>query len=236
MKFNKLIAIAVCASILSFTYGVVTVQYKVFPFEQLRTIKQKLSPSPSPTYSDYFYHKKQFFEQHGGHNYDVVFIGDSITDGAEWEDLFPSLKIANRGIGGDRADGVLKRLDSIYSTSASRAFIMIGINDFNAGMEVDEVFNNYMAIVNSLSEHGMKIYIQSTIFAGKRLENLNTKILELNEMLKQFATQNNAVTYINLNNRLAKDSLLSPIYSRDDVHLNGNGYAVWKDTISPYLK
>jgi len=118
--------IAVCASMLSFTYGVVTVQYKVFPFEQIRSIKQTVSPSPSPRYSDYFYHKKSFFEQHGEHNYDVVFIGDSITDGAEWEDLFPSLKIANRGIGGDRTDGVLKRLDSIYSTSASRAFIMIG--------------------------------------------------------------------------------------------------------------
>lgn len=172
MKFNKFIVIAVCASLLSFTYGVVTVQYKIFPFEQLRAIKQIASPS----HSDYFYHKKSFFEQHGGHNYDVVFIGDSITDGAEWEDLFPTLTIANRGIGGDRTDGVLKRLDSIYSTSADRAFIMIGINDFNSGMSVDEVFLNYKTIVNKLVEHGMAVYIQSTIFAGKRLEKLNTKI------------------------------------------------------------
>jgi len=238
MKFNKFMVIAVCACMLSFIYGVVTVQYKVFPFEQIRSIKHAVSPSQSqsPGYSDYFYHKKHFFEQHGEHNYDVVFIGDSITDGAEWEDLFPSLKIANRGIGGDRTDGVLKRLDSIYSTSASRAFIMIGINDFNEGMDVDEVFNNYMAIVNALSEHGMKIYIQSTIFAGKRLENLNTKISELNQRLKTFAAQNDSIAYIDLNAGLVQGTLLNPIYSRDDVHLNGNGYAVWRDTISPYLK
>ena len=236
MKSNKLIVIAVCASMLSFAYGVVTVKYRVFPFEQLTAVKKALNLSPSPRYSDYFYHKKSFFEQHGRSNYDVVFIGDSITDGAEWEDLFPSLEIANRGIGGDRADGVLKRLDSIYSTSASRAFIMIGINDLNAGMGVDEVFNNYMDIVNALSEHEMKVYIQSTIFAGKQLEYLNTKIFSLNERLKTFSEQNNAVTYIDLNAGLAKDSLLNPIYSRDGVHLNGNGYAVWKDTISLYLK
>lgn len=237
MKFNKFIVIAVCASMLSFTYGLVTVEYKVFPFEQIRAIKQALNPpqAPVPKYSDYYQNKKSFFEQHGGHNYDVVFIGDSITDGAEWEDLFPSIKIANRGISGDTTDGVLKRLDSIYSTSASRAFIMIGINDFMRGVDVDEVFNNYMTIVNALSGDGMKIYIQSTIFAGKRFVDLNKKVLELNERLKTFSAQNDSIIYIDLNAGLAKDSLLNPIYSIDDLHLGGNGYSVWKDTISPHL-
>lgn len=236
MKFNKFMVIAVCASVLlSFTYGVVTVQYKVFPFEQLRAIKEIVSPSP-PRHSDYFYHKKSFFEQHGRHNYDVVFIGDSITDRAEWEDLFPSLKIANRGIGTDRTDGVLKRLESIYSTSADRAFIMIGINDFASGASVDEVFENYRTIVNQLVEHGMKVYIQSTIFAGKRREDLNTKIVELNERLELLATKHNSITYIDLNAGLAKDSLLNSMYSRDDVHLNANGYTVWKNIISPYVQ
>ena len=237
MKFNKFKLIAVCVSILlSFTYGMVTVKYKVFPFEQLRAIKKTLSPSPSPSHSDNFYHKKSFFQQHGGHNYDVVFIGDSITDGAEWEDLFPSLKIANRGIGGDRTDGVLIRLDSIYSTSAGRAFIMIGINDFSHGISVDQVFDNYRTIVTKLSEHGMKVYVQSTIFAGKRLIKLNEKIKELNERLKLLATEHKSITYIDLNAGLAKDSLLDSTYSRDDVHLNANGYAVWKEIISPYVK
>ncbi len=166
----------------------------------------------------------------------MVFIGDSITDRAEWEDLFPSLKIANRGIGTDRTDGVLKRLESIYSTSADRAFIMIGINDFASGASVDEVFENYRTIVNQLVEHGMKVYIQSTIFAGKRREDLNTKIVELNERLELLATKHNSITYIDLNAGLAKDSLLNSMYSRDDVHLNANGYTVWKNIISPYVQ
>ena len=59
--------------------------------------KQSVKPSASANldHSDYFYHKKSFFDRHGGHEYDAVFIGDSITDGAEWKELFPSLKIAN---------------------------------------------------------------------------------------------------------------------------------------------
>ena len=231
MKFNKLSALVICTSILlSFIYGALTVQYKIFPSEYFKAINQK------PIYSDYFYHKKSFFEKHGDHDYDVVFIGDSITDYAEWEDMFPSIKIANRGISGDRTDGILKRLDSIYSTSADRAFIMIGTNDFSLGISVDEVFENYRAIATKLSEHGMKIYIQSTILGGKLLENRNTKIVELNNKLQLLATQSNLITFIDLNAGLSKDYLLNPMYSRDGLHLNGKGYAVWKGIISSYVQ
>lgn len=222
----------------SFLHGALTTRYKIFPFEQLRTIKNLLAPTPktSPTYSDYFYNKKSFFEQHGEQDYDVVFVGDSITDGAEWEDLFPSLKIANRGIAGDRTDGVLKRMDSIYSTKAEKAFIMIGINDFSAGAEVSDVFENYKIIANNLASHGMRPHVQSTILAGKRRAELNTKIRALNEKLKEMAAANEAIIYIDLNVGLAKGSALDSKYSRDDVHLNGSGYAVWKDSIKIYLQ
>ena len=230
--------------LLSFTYGMAAVYYKVFPYEQLMAIKRIANssscpcpnPSRSPRYSDYFFDKKSFFEQHGGHHYDIVFIGDSITDGAEWGDLFPSIKIANRGINLDRTDSVLKRMESIYATSARRAFIMIGINDFSTGKSVDEVFENYRDIVNKLVAHEMKVYIQSTIFVGKQRESLNIKIAELNERLQLLAAQSDFMTYIDLNIGLTKDSLLSAMYTRDGIHLNGEGYAVWKEIITPYIQ
>ena len=172
----------------------------------------------------------------GGHNYDVVFIGDSITNGAEWQDLFPSLRIANRGVNGDRTDGVIKRLESIYSTSASKAFMMIGINDFDSGMSVNEVFDNYKNIVSKLVDHGMEVYIQSTILAGKRYEGMNKRIMELNERLQVLAKQTDSVTYIDLNVVLAPDSLLKTRYTWDDIHLNKDGYAMWKELIKSYLQ
>lgn len=213
-----------------------TVRYKIFPFEQLRAIKKLVCPSPSPSHTDHFYDKKSFFEQHGGHDYDVVFIGDSITEGTEWEDLFPSLKIANRGIGEDRTDGVLERLDSIYSTNAKKAFIMIGITDFCAGAEVKDVLKNYKNIVSNLVAHGMRPYVQSTILGGNQRAELNIKIMALNDQLKKIAAENKEVTYIDLNAGLAKGSVLDSKYSRDGVHLNGSGYAVWKDIIKRYLQ
>lgn len=212
-------------------------QYKTFPFSQLKSLKQKSGDLSKPTlnYSDYFYHKKTFFELHGGRDYDVVFVGDSITDSAEWEDMFPNSKIANRGIAGDRTDGVLKRLESILSTSAQHAFIMIGINDFFAKVSVDEVFDNYRMIVKELSTHGMKVYIQSTVFAGVENTRINSKIVDLNARLRLLAENSSSITYIDLNHNLAESGALKSIYSRDSIHLNGGGYGRWKETISPYM-
>lgn len=43
----------------------------------------------------------------------IVFVGNSITEGGNWSELFPDKHILNRGIGGDVSDGVLKRLRQI---------------------------------------------------------------------------------------------------------------------------
>ncbi len=238
MKFSwstKQLVIVMCVSmVFSFLYGVITVGYKIFPFYQLSYIRQLVIPrSPGNQY----YHRKSFFEQHGGHQYDVVFVGGSITDSAEWEDLFPSLKIANRGISGDTTKGVLNRMDSIYSTNAKKAFIMIGINDFAHGAEVNDVFENYQTIITNLVTHGMNTYVQSTILAGHQKAYLNKKIMALNVRLKKLADENPKLfNYIDLNEGLAKESVLNSQYSRDGVHLNGSGYAVWKDIIKNYVQ
>jgi len=250
MRSNKPWIIILCLSIiLSYSYGMMTVQCKNFPFGQLKSIKKKLISNvnakqnlkPKPiananlSHSDYFDQKKSFFDLHGGHDYDVVFIGDSLTDGAEWKELFPSLKIANRGISGDRTNDVLKRMNSIYSTNAIKAFVMIGINDISQGAEVNTVIENYNRIIEKLVAHRMQVCVQSTLLAGKQRAQLNSKIKALNEQLEKIANANASVTYIDLNIILAKDSFLSTNFSRDGIHLNGTGYAVWKKLIENHL-
>ena len=179
MKSNiKLVSLILTCIAVSFTYGAATIQYKVFPYDLLLTLKNRINPEL--THPDYFYLKESFFKQHGQDNYDVVFIGDSFTDNAEWEDLFPSLTIANRGISGDRTDGVLKRLDSIYTTNAKKAFIMIGVNDFYSGYELKRVINNYKIIIDNLVNKKMHVFVQSTISIGRHEIEINKKITALN--------------------------------------------------------
>lgn len=75
----------------------------------------------------YYQHKKQRFEYYKT-KADIVMVGDSITDGSEWHEMFPQLNIVNRGISGDTTVGVLNRLEGITQTQAKKAFIMIGVN------------------------------------------------------------------------------------------------------------
>lgn len=113
---------------------------------------------------------------------------------------------------------------------------MIRINDFAGGTEVNDVIENYKSIISNLVAHGMQTYVQSTILAGNRKAELNKKIMALNDQLKKMADENhNHSQYIDLNAGLAKGSVLDSKYSRDDVHLNGSGYAVWKDIIKSYI-
>lgn len=224
-------------ALLSYVYGATTVQYRIFPYQLIvAAATAKTNQAQGHSHSDYYYHRKAFFEQHGGHSFDAVFIGDSITDGAEWHELFPEQKIANRGIHGDTTDGVLDRMDSIYSTGAPKAFIMIGVNDFDSGASVEQVFANYQTIVAKLTAHGMHVYIQSTLLTSDRKAALNKNIAALNERLRALAAQTTAVTYVDLNAGLAPQGLLDGRYSRDHLHLNGDGYAVWKTLIAAYLQ
>ena len=177
--------------------------------------------------------KKSFFECHGI-NADIVMIGDSITEGAEWHELFEKHSIVNRGISGDTAEGILNRIDSIISTKAKKFFIMVGINDFKGGASVSMVYSNYKEIIKILNEKNMIPYIQSTVYAGERRSNLNVNISSLNKKLKKLSEKKGFV-YIDLNSKLSSNYLLNKKYSEDDVHLNGEGYSVWKNIISKYI-
>ena len=92
---------------LLFIYGIAVDRYRIFPFEQIRYVKNIILPISTPyekpraTLFDYF-----------SPQVDVVMIGDSNTQNAIWSEIFPNTKIANRGLGGDTTEGILKRMES----------------------------------------------------------------------------------------------------------------------------
>jgi len=117
--------------VIAFVYGVLVGTKKIFPFEQLKYIKDYFVVKNNLNdRSPYYYHKKSQFEfLANSDDYKIVMIGDSITDGGLWDELLKNNLVQNRGIGGDTTDGVLDRLSSI-NQKIEIAFIMIGINDF----------------------------------------------------------------------------------------------------------
>ena len=73
--------------------------------------------------------KVDFFRQVPIKPGDIVFVGDSLTEGARWDELFPDKPVINRGINADTVNGVLLRLDDIISGKPAKIFLLIGTND-----------------------------------------------------------------------------------------------------------
>lgn len=80
-------------------------------------IYDRLFPAPiiriSNVYEPRYLDRKALFERLDCKD-KIVFIGDSITDGGEWNELLGRNDVVNRGIIGDTTNGVLNRLGSLY--------------------------------------------------------------------------------------------------------------------------
>lgn len=183
----------------------------------------------------YYKHRKSQFEQlMNNERYETMMLGDSITDEGQWDELLNNTKVQNRGISGDTTDGVIDRLNSV-SKGIKRVFIMIGVNDIMRGREVDEIFANYLKIIQTFKDKNIKVYIQSTLYIGEsRKENFNPKVEELDKRLEKYASENK-ITFINLNPIFAPQKVLKKEFTSDDLHLNGSAYKLWAEQIKKYF-
>ena len=179
--------------------------------------------------------RNQLFEAFAPH-VDVVMIGDSLTEGVIWSEVFPNVKIANRGIGGDRTIDILNRMDPILALKPKKAFILAGLNDFVIGIHVEQVLNTYIKIIERLRENHVEVYIQSTVECSRlRCGKQNDDVRALNAGLAQYANEHH-FAFIDLNRQLSSMQLgLLPKYTVDGSHLTADGYVVWSQMIKPYI-
>ena len=167
---------------------------------------------------------------------DVVMIGDSLTEGVIWSEVFPNIRIANRGVSGDRTIDILNRIDVILNLQPKKVFILAGLNDFASGANVDQAFETYVKILKRLREKNIEVYVQSTIECSRiRCGNQDDEVQALNVKLQKYAKEEHLV-FIDLNNKLSSKRLgLLPRYTSDGIHLTADGYVVWSQMIMPYL-
>ncbi len=197
------------------------------------------APSPAPLHTPYWLERTSFFDRFAAPA-DVVMAGDSLTDGAEWAEMFPGLRIVNRGIDGDTTRGLLERVDGLLAPHPTRVFLMAGINDFAEDhRSVDAVFADYRRLVDRLRQGGAQVVVQSTLpcnaakAAWKSCRSLLPRIRQLNARLATLAQD--GVQFVSLAALAAPDGGLRSEFTFDGVHLNGRGYQLWKEAIAPLM-
>jgi predicted alpha-1,2-mannosidase len=188
----------------------------------------------------HYYQRKEHFESLPDTEGEIIFLGNSITAGAEWAELLQNPKAKNRGIGGDDTDGVLERLKEVTSSQPAKVFVLIGTNDLAFGKSVDHISENHRKIVNRIKEESpnTRIYMQSVLPVDDAIHYTrpNASMLEINKRLKQFCAEA-GVTYIDIVPVFADENgKLNKKYSNDGLHLNAEGYLQWIKAIKKYLE
>lgn len=171
---------------------------------------------------------------------DIVFIGDSLTYAAPWNELLDNPRIRNRAIGGDKSADVLARLPGILQGKPSKIFLMIGTNDLGAGIPAQTVARNYRLILSLIRERSptTRVYVQSVL---PTYMPLNVKVpaglspIHLNNLLRRMAEEFGA-TYINLYPHFASEETgIQARYTTDRIHLTTAAYLLWRDRIRSYV-
>lgn len=180
--------------------------------------------------------RANFFHRYPVNEGDLVFLGDSITDGGCWEEMFPGVPLKNRGILGDTTTGVLNRLDDILRSRPRAIFLLIGTNDlpwfeYRSDRAILRTYSQILDRCYELSPQ-TRVYVQSIL---PRTNTYTKRIERLNVQLQQLATVCQC-TYIDLYTSFvdSKGAMRSEI-TNDHLHLLASGYARWVEILTPHI-
>ena len=210
-------------------------------------LSKALTPIPRPEPGQMQRHES-FNEISKKGEAELVFLGDSITQGwsgagkAVWGRTWEPLKAANFGIGGDRTEHVLWRLDhGNYDGLKPRlTVLMIGTN--NTGHRMDpapDTVAGVKAIVDKLhaKQPQMKVLVLGVFPRGEKGDDpKRVRTDEINALLPKLA-DGKKVFFLDIGKSfLQPDGSLSKEIMPDFLHLSPKGYELWAAAIEPKVK
>ena len=177
---------------------------------------------------------------------DLILIGDSITHGWEgkgksiWEKFYGKRNAVNLGIGGDRTQHVMWRLDNgnVKGISPKVAVVMIGTNN-SGNNSPEEIADGLAAITKQLRAKlpETKVLLLGIFPRGANKDDGRRKVNEkANAIFKKLADGKD-VHYLDIGEKfLEPDGTLSRKIMPDLLHLSVEGYTIWAESIEPTLK
>lgn len=196
--------------------------------------------TPEPRDGAWMKMHQDFLERTRKGDVDLLFLGDSITQGWHdnkiWQRHYGPRKAANYGIGGDRTQHVLWRIQNgeIDGITPRLVVLMIGTN--NAGDDsAEEIAAGIKAIVKTLREKlpASRILLLGVFPRGEKPNPLREKLDRVNETIAKLSDSSH-VTYLDIGKSfLEPDGTLSRVVMPDFLHLSARGYQIWADAIEP---
>ncbi len=193
---------------------------------------------------------KKFLEQAKKGNIDLLFLGDSITRGWAgkdkngegpkeiWERFYAPRHTANFGIGGDRTQHVLWRIENgeLEGISPKVLILMIGTNNAHDN-SADEIAEGIERIVKTIHTKlpATKVLLLGVFPRGhkpnayrEKLDAVNLRIAKLDD--------GKTVKFLDLGKHfLNANGTISEEVMPDYLHLSRRGYRIWAEAMEPTL-
>ncbi len=173
----------------------------------------------------------------------LVFLGDSITEGWKgagkevWAKAWAEYKPANFGIGGDRTEHILHRLDkgNLQGLKPKAIVLMIGTNNTGHRREpAAQTAAGVQAILQKIATitPDAQVLLLGIFPRGEKADDpMRVQNAEINKLIEKMA-DNKKVHYLDISAKfLGTGGVISREIMPDVLHLSQKGYQIWADAI-----
>lgn len=172
----------------------------------------------------------------------ILFVGSSSF--AFWKDVqqyFPEYSIINRGFGGSSLTDLIRYApDVIFPYEPKQIVIYCGENDFagDTSLYPSQVAQRFFDLFNLIRSRYKKVPIAYiSMKPSPSRKHLMARFNVANVMIKNFLKKKKKTDYIDVYKAMLNENgqPKEEIFLADQLHMNAEGYKIWKKIIEPYL-
>jgi lysophospholipase L1-like esterase len=176
--------------------------------------------------------------------YDVMLIGDSITQGWEfnqrvWLQHFPGQRVLNAGIASDRVEHILWRVkNGLFDKARPKVVILMGGINNLAISSPDAIADGLRQIIQEIQARSPKtrIIVQGLFPAGREATDHKRAKIRLANLRIASLADSQRVEYYEFGERfLGSDGWISKKIMFDYLHLTRAGYEIWASALESKL-
>jgi lysophospholipase L1-like esterase len=185
---------------------------------------------------------KSFLTQAKKGHVDLLFLGDSITQGwnenTVWQRFYGPRHAANFGIGGDRTQHVLWRIQNgeLDGITPKVTVLMIGTNNLHDDTP-DEIAQGIKSIVAELQKRLPKtqVLLLGVFPRSPKPDSARDRVTSINEKIARL-DDGSHIRFLDIGKAfLNPDATISPDVMPDYLHLSTKGYRIWAEAMEPTL-
>ena len=224
----------------------------LFPFQVIAQ-NTALIPAPRDFPTNWIARHQEYVAEAKQGGIDLLFLGDSITDGWRWGNggsqvwprFYAQRHAANFGIGWDRIQNVLWRVENgeLENLHPKAVVLLIGTN--NTGNEDDgrprnttpEIIAGISYLVGQIHARlpQSRILLLGLFPRGEKSDPIREQVRAVNQGISRLAT-GGQIRFLDLGEKfLAPDGTLSRDLFPDLLHPNARGYQIWANAMEPTL-